>query len=92
MQRVPKHSARTQLAASGALLPLSLQRVFHTVVQLILSIPRAAEAAEMSRSLATTLEEKRDEVTLLDVGFGRGISPSSISAWRPDLRAKPHRP
>lgn len=62
-------SARTQLAALRAQLhPHFLFNALHTVVQLIPVDPaRAAEAAEMVASLLrTTLEEKRDEVSLAE--------------------------
>jgi two-component system, LytTR family, sensor kinase len=62
-------AAHTQLAALRAQLqPHFLFNALHTVVQLIHIEPqRAAEAAELVAGLLrTTLEEKRDEVTLGD--------------------------
>jgi LytS/YehU family sensor histidine kinase len=62
-------AARSELAALRAQLhPHFLFNALHTVVQLIPVEPeRAAEAAEMVAGLLrTTLEEKRDEVTLAD--------------------------
>ena len=62
-------SASTQLAALRAQLhPHFLFNALHTVVQLIPAEPkRAVEAAELVADLLrTTIEEKRDEVTLAD--------------------------
>lgn len=67
--RAEAMAARTQLAALRAQLqPHFLFNALHTVVQLIPIEPqRAAEAAELVADLLrTTLEEKRDEVTLRD--------------------------
>lgn len=67
--RAEAMAARTQLAALRAQIqPHFLFNALHTVVQLIPIEPRrAAEAAELVADLLrTTLEEKRDEVTLGD--------------------------
>lgn len=67
--RAEAMAAQTQLAALRAQLqPHFLFNALHTVVQLIPIEPqRAAEAAELVADLLrTTLEEKRDEVTLRD--------------------------
>lgn len=67
--RAEAAAARTQLAALRAQVqPHFLFNALHTVVQLIPIQPeRAAEAAELVADLLrTTLEEKRDEVTLGD--------------------------